>query len=284
MPLGLDIDDKTDGEEIIFGDIEVYDPFHPLMNNIKHSNFDGFSPVATSALNIGSEATNDVPKICSGDQNVANFQSIIHDGTNNDAVLLGICSYGSGGMLISTIDVEANSEDANSAEFALLKNMLDFQVEDYPNPFGKMREGTDILINEAVPGAALGAGYVTVYVKSNAEINFDYQTDAEVELHADWLISGPTSWDEATMAPGQVDHFESPLFDTGSSPTMNFCKSIGTQGQCKQGEQWNVTLWLHDDNGASRMLQVTIETNDANADVYRPCLLYTSTLPTICSV
>ena len=131
LPLGLAIDDKTNGAEITYGDIEIYDQFHPLMDNIKQSNFEGFSPVATSALDIGSEATTDVPKICSGNQNVANFQSIIHDSTDTDAVLLGICSYGAGGMLISTIDVETNSEDANSAEFALLKNMLDFQVVDY---------------------------------------------------------------------------------------------------------------------------------------------------------
>jgi hypothetical protein len=240
------------------------------MNNIKDSNFEGFSPVATSALDIGSEATNDVPKICSGNQNVANFQSIIHDGTDTDSVLLGICSYGAGGMIISTIDVETNSEDANSAEFALLKNMLDYQVNDYPNPFGKMREGTDILINGEVPDPALGAGYATYYMKSNAEITFSYQSDAQVSLQTDWLISGPTSWDLGTMAPGQIDHYVSPLFDTESSPTMTFCKSIGTQGQCKQDEQWTVTLWLHDDNGHSRMLQVTVETNDANADAFNP--------------
>ena len=240
------------------------------MNNIKDSNFEGFSPVATSALDIGSEATTDVPKICSGNQNVANFQSLIHDGTDTDSVLLGICSYGAGGMIISTIDVETNSEDANSAEFALLKNMLDYQVNDYPNPFGKMREGTDILINGEVPDPALGAGYATYYMKSNAEITFSYQSDAQVSLQTDWLISGPTSWDLATMAPGQIDHYVSPLFDTESSPTMTFCKSIGTQGQCKQEEQWAVTLWLHDDNGHSRMLQVTVETNDANADAFNP--------------
>jgi len=107
-------------------------------------------------------------------------------------------------------------------------------------------------------------------MKSNAEVTFSYQSDAQVDLRTDWLISGPTSWDMATMAPGQIDHYVSPLFDTESSPTMTFCKSIGTQGQCKQEEQWTVTLWLHDDNGHSRMLQVTVETNDANADAFNP--------------
>ncbi|MED5307877.1 MAG: hypothetical protein VYA95_00875, partial [Candidatus Thermoplasmatota archaeon] len=270
LPLGLEITDKTNGAEITYGDIEVYDPFHPLMKNINVSTFEGFSPVASSALDIGSEATGDVPKICSGNQNVAKFQSIIHDGTDTDDVILGICSYGSGGMIISTIDVETNSEDANSAEFALLKNMLEYQVDDYPNPFGEMRDGTDILINGEVPAPALGAGYATYYMKSNAEITFSYQSDAQVDLVTDWLISGPTSWDLATMAPDQVDHYVSPLFETETSPTMTFCKSIGTQGECKQEEQWTVTLWLHDDNGHSRMLQLTVETNDANADAFNP--------------
>ena len=270
LPLGLEIADRTNGAEISFSDMEIYDPFHPLMFNINQSNFEGFSPVASSALDIGSEATNDVPKICSGNQNVAKFQPIIHDGTDTDDVLLGICSYGSGGMIISTIDVEANSENASSSTFALLKNMLDYQVNDYPSPFGEMREGTDIRINGEIPTEALGAGYATYYMKSNAELTFSYTSDAQVDLRTDWLIEGPTSWTNATMAPGQIDHYVSPLFETDTSPTMTFCKSIGTQGLCKQEEQWVVTLWLHDDNGHSRMLQVTVETNDDNADAYNP--------------
>ena len=43
-----------------------------------------------------------------------------------------------------------------------------------------------------------------------------------------------------------------------------------TQGACKQDEQWTITLWLHDENGSSRKLSVTVETDDANADLYPP--------------
>ena len=100
-------------------------------------------------------------------------------------------------------------------------------------------------------------------------MTFSYQSNAQVSLQTDWLISGPTSWDLGTMAPGQIDHYTSQLFETESSPVMDFCKSIGTQGECKQGEQWTITLWLHDDNGHSRMLPVTVETNDANADAFK---------------
>jgi hypothetical protein len=270
LPLGLVIDDKTNGAEITYADMEVYDEFHPIMNNIDENKFEVFTPVANSALDIGSEATSDVPKICSGNQNVASFQPIIRDSTSIEDVLLGICSYGQGGMIISTIDLEAKSGNASSSDFALLSNVLAYQVNDYPNPFGEMRDGTDILIDGVVPDPALGAGYATVYMKSNAQLTFSYQSDAQVSLQTDWLISGPTSWDLGTMAPGQIDHYTSPLFETESSPVMDFCKSIGTQGECKQGEQWTITLWLHDDNGHSRMLSVTVETNDANADAFNP--------------
>jgi hypothetical protein len=270
LPLGLVIADKTNGAEITYADMEVYDEFHPIMNNIDGEKFEVFTPVADSVLDIGSEATSDVPKICSGNQNVASFQPIIRDSTDIEDVLLGICSYGQGGMIVSTIDLEAKSGNASSSDFALLSNVISYQVNDYPNPFGEMRDGTDILIDGVVPDPALGAGYATVYMKSNAQLTFSYQSNAQVSLQTDWLISGPTSWDLGTMAPGQIDHYTSPLFETESSPVMDFCKSIGTQGDCKQGEQWTITLWLHDDNGHSRMLSVIVETNDANADAFNP--------------
>ena len=165
---------------------------------------------------------------------MASFQPIIRDSTDTEDVLLGICSYGQGGMIVSTIDLESKSGNASSSDFALLSNVLAYHVNDYPNPFGEMRDGTDILIDGVVPDPALGAGYATVYMKSNAQLTFSYQSDAQVDLRTDWLISGPTSWDLGTMAPGQVDHYTSPLFETESSPVMDFCKSIGTQGECKQ--------------------------------------------------
>jgi hypothetical protein len=89
-------------------------------------------------------------------------------------VLIGLCSYGQGGMIISTIDVESNSENATSTNFPLLKNLLTHQVNDYPNPFSKQREGTDILINGQKPLEALGQGYLTHYMKSNVEVIFSY--------------------------------------------------------------------------------------------------------------
>ena len=142
--------------------------------------------------------------------------------------------------------------------------MLDFHVVDYPVPFGKMRQGTDIRINGEIPDPALGEGYSVVYMKSNTELTFSYQTDSTATLYTDWIISGPTNWNEDSQAPGVTDHTDE------ATPTMEFCKEIGTQGACKQDEQWTITLWLHDENGASRKLSVTVETDDANADLYPP--------------
>ena len=56
--------------------MEVYDPYHPLMEDITISNFQAFDSnkvVANAALNAGSEAAGDVPRICSGNLDVAEF-------------------------------------------------------------------------------------------------------------------------------------------------------------------------------------------------------------------
>ena len=78
--------------------MEVYDPYHPLMEDITISNFQAFDSnkvVANAALNAGSEASGDVPKICS-DLNVAEFNPITSEKpeTRTSDVLLGLCSYG----------------------------------------------------------------------------------------------------------------------------------------------------------------------------------------------
>jgi hypothetical protein len=105
-------------------------------------------------------------------------------------------------------------------------------------------------------------------------VTFSYQSDANVDLVADWVIEGPTSWDGSSLATGQKEHFVPDVgtlpFDTEVSPVVNFCKTIGTQGLCKQDVQWTITLWLHDEYGHSRQLSVVVETDDANADEFNP--------------
>ena len=52
---------------------------------------------------------------------------------------------------------------------------------------------------------------------------------------------------------------------------MTFCKAdLASQTGCAQGEQWHITLMLHDENGHARTIDVTVETNDVYADEFRP--------------
>jgi hypothetical protein len=52
---------------------------------------------------------------------------------------------------------------------------------------------------------------------------------------------------------------------------MQFCKNdLSSATGCAQGEQWNVKLMLHDDAGHSRIIDITVETNDVYADEYTP--------------
>ena len=64
---------------------------------------------------------------------------------------------------------------------------------------------------------------------------------------------------------------------------MTFCKAdLASQTGCAQGEQWHITLMLHDDNGHARTIDMVVETNDVYADEFRPeAVSYTHlTLPT----
>ena len=108
-------------------------------------------------------------------------------------------------------------------------------------------------------------GYELRYMKSDADLTFSYSTTTTETLHTDWIVSGPTSWDGSTMATGMTGHL------TDAMPTMNFCKTdLSSATGCAQGEQWTITLMLHDDAGHSRVIEVTVETNDVYADEYRP--------------
>ncbi len=267
LALDLEIDNKFDNDEIGGGDLEFVDPYHPIMDGIDLSNLLGSPTIANSVLDTSSESTNDVPKICDGMQNVASFQPLIRDVNQTTDVLLGVCSYGLGGMIISTIDVEKRAKDSTGNGATLLSNMLEYKVTDYPNPFGAMLDGTTILINDNEPLSTINSpgclGYCTYYMKSEAELTFSYQSDAQVMLYSDWVIEGPTNWNGNTMASG-TDHTDV------ESPTKTFCATSGANEQCIQEEEWIITLWLHDDEGHSRMLTITVQTNDAYADSSLP--------------
>ena len=275
LPFDLFIQEKNGNDAVTYSNTNFADPYHPMMEDVDLAAFQGFNSegtVANAVLNTGTGSVNTVPQICGGDsetEKLGTFQRIIRrgDGTSADQkdTLLGVCSYQSGGMIISTIDVASHSERANSTTFPLLGNMLKYQVSPYPAGFGIMSEGLDLQINGVIPEYDLSTfGYKTHYIKSDAELTFSFATDTTESLETDWVINGPTDWSGATMASG-TDH------TSDVSPTMIFCKvDFASVTECAQDVEWGVTLILHDAEGHSRVINVTVKTNDLIADEFPP--------------
>jgi hypothetical protein len=271
LPFGLDVQSRNTPESRIdFSSTDFADPYHPLMDNVDINAFQGFdadSTVAQAVLNTKSVSANNVPVTCNGYmEDGGYFQRLIRDADDIQDTVLGVCSYYSGGMIVSTMDVSTHSERADSSTLPLLGNMLSYQVTPYPEGFGTLGNGLDLKINDQVPGINPSTGgYELRYMKSDADLTFSYTTTTTETLHTDWIISGPTSWDGSTMATGMTGH------NTDAMPVMNFCKTdLSSATGCAQGEQWTITLMLHDDAGHSRVIEVTVETNDVYADEYRP--------------
>lgn len=271
LPFGLDVQSRNTPESRIdFAGTDFADPYHPLMDNVDLNAFQGFdadSTVAQAVLNTKSVSANNVPVTCNGYmEDGGYFQRLIRDADDIQDTMLGVCSYYSGGLIVSTMDVSTHSERADSTTLPLLGNMLAYQVSPYPEGFGTLGNGLDMKINDQVPGINPSTGgYELRYMKSDADLTFSYSTTTTETLHTDWIVSGPTSWDGSTMATGMTGHI------TDAMPTMNFCKTdLSSATGCAQGEQWTITLMLHDDAGHSRVIEVTVETNDVYADEYRP--------------
>ena len=148
----------------------------------------------------------------------------------------------------------------------MLGNLLKYQVNPYPDGFGTLNNGLDLKINDQELSIDPSTGkYALRYMKSDATLTFSYTTDTTASLEADWIIDGPTNWDGTSLASGVTGH------STETSPSMTFCKAdLASQTGCAQGEQWDITLMLHDENGHARIIDVTVETNDVYADEFRP--------------
>ncbi|MGB2507645.1 MAG: hypothetical protein ACPIFP_07990, partial [Candidatus Poseidoniaceae archaeon] len=271
LPFGLDIQSRdTASTQVTYSTMDLADPYHPVMDNIDVNAFQGFdanSGVAQAVLNTKSVSTNNVPETCNGYmEDGGYFQRLIRSTEDIQDTVLGVCSYFSGGMIISTIDVATHSERADSSTFPLMGNLLQYQVNPYPDGFGTLGNGLDLTINGEVPGIDPSTGkYALRYMKSDATLTFGYTTSTTETLQADWIIDGPTNWDGSTLAAGVTGH------STEMSPVMSFCKAdLASQTGCAQGEQWHITLMLHDDNGHARTIDVVVETNDVYADEFRP--------------
>ena len=56
-----------------------------------------------------------------------------------------------------------------------------------------------------------------------------------------------------------------------TNPMVQFCKvDLSSATGCLQGATWEITLYLHDDEGHSRTISVTVQTDDTRADEYNP--------------
>ncbi len=271
LPFGLDIQSRdTASTQVTYNTMDLADPYHPVMDNIDVNAFQGFdanSGVAQAVLNTKSVSTNNVPETCDGYmEDGGYFQRLIRSSEDIQDTVLGVCSYFSGGMIISTIDVATHSERADSTTFPMLGNLLKYKVNPYPDGFGTLNNGLDLKINgnELTIDPSTGK-YQLQHMKSSATLTFSYETDTTASLETDWIIDGPTNWDGSSLASGVTGH------TTESEPSMMFCKAdLASQTGCAQGEQWHITLMLHDENGHARIIDVTVETNDVLADEFRP--------------
>ena len=271
LPFGLDIQSRdTASTQVTFTTMDLADPFHPIMDNVNTNAFQGFdanSGVAQAVLNTKSVSSSNVPGACNGFmENGGYFQRLIRSTEDIQDTVLGVCSYFSGGLIVSTIDLATHSERANSTTFPLLGNVLKHKVTPYPDGFGTLGNGLDLTINGDVPELDPSTGaYALRYMKSDATLNFNFTTSTTMTLHADWVIDGPTNWDGSSLANGVTGH------STENSPSMTFCKAdLASQTGCAQGEQWVITLMLHTDDGHARTIDITVETNDIYADEFRP--------------
>ncbi|HJM55469.1 MAG TPA: VCBS repeat-containing protein, partial [Poseidonia sp.] len=270
LPFNMKIQDKSEeSKRITYDKMNLADPYHPLMENVNRLAFQGFdanSVVSTGVIQTTSATATELPAACGTPggymEDGGEFQSIIRSTENNGDTLLGVCSYSQGGLIVTTIDVASHSERANSTTFPLLGNLLKYQVTPYPVGF----DNEDITINGEVPTDDPNTnGYKVRYMKSNTTLTFDFESDTTATLDADWVIEGPNSWDDSTLASGVTGH------TSENTPMKKFCKQdFASQTGCAQGEEWHITLFLHDDAGHTRQLEVTVQTNDAEADEFNP--------------
>lgn len=271
LPFAVDVLNKnTAGSQVTYSQMDIADPYHPLLENVVTSNFQAFGgqsqTVANAVVNTNTVAATSIPQVCGGRMETGGqFQSIIQHSDDPTAGLLSVCSYQNGGLIVSTIDIELYSDPFNSTNMPIRGNMLAYQVTPYPSNFGAVGNGIDLTVNGEVPSIDPSTGlYSTRYMKSSAELTFSFNADGVSEpLYADWELDGPTTgWENPESTAGSVSH------TSEQEPVGFFCK-VDAFG-CKQGETWDLTLYLHDAHGHARIVSITLMTDDNAADEFRP--------------
>jgi hypothetical protein len=278
LPYNINVANRNvEGNFVSHSDTNVVDWHHPLLtdvNPVAFISFNGGHHVAESTLITTQTDTLNIPQVCGGPISapIGTFHSIINDASDSTASLLATCTIGQGGMIVTTMDVEnpSVSDEFGTTGKPLLSNLLAHQVTPYPLDFGPASDGFDLVINgEAMNWNSLQGRYDTLYMKSDADLEFSFTSDLS-GLDADWELrpaegTTATNWDGNPLQDGEMDHREE------DTHTAQFCVlDAQSSTLCKQEAQWWVTLYLHDEDGHTRMANIMLETNDALADEFSP--------------
>ncbi len=293
LPFGMNVVmrdhfNSTVDHRILSENISLIDPFHPLMSGINPSalaGINGGTHVALSALDLTQVNADNIPRICSDGpaggteggeiSDGGTFHTIIRDSENPSQSLLSTCNYQQGGMIVTTIDVEnpAVSQPFGDPNFPMLANLLDFHLSPYPDGFEIAGEGFELTIDGAVQSIdVLSGAYERTPIKSSAELDFGFLTEA-TGIHADWLIESAngedvTGWDGQSL-DADNNHVHRP--DSSEPVTATFCvPDENAELGCKIDAEWRIWLFLHDSNGNTRITNISVYTNDVNADSTPP--------------
>ena len=293
LPFGMNVvmrdhHNDTVDHRVLSENVSLIDPYHPLMSGIDPSSLSGINGgthVALSALDLNQVKSENIPQVCSDGapggteggkiSDGGTFHTIIRDSENPSQALLSTCNVEQGGMIITTIDVEnpAVSQPFGDPNFAMLSNLLDFHLTPYPDGFEIAGEGFELTIDGAVQSIdVLTGAYARKAIKSSAELQFGFETDVP-GIHADWLIESAdgevvTGWDGQPLG-SENNHVHS---SNSSQPaTAIFCvPDENAELGCKIDAEWRIWLFLHDSYGNTRITNISVYTNDINADSTPP--------------
>ena len=297
LPFDIDIVmrdfvNSTEDRRIKSGSLEVIDPFHPILSGLEMDSFSGVnggSHVALSGLYTEQVNQWNMPDVCidgaiGSDEKGrisegGTFHSLIVDEEFPTQSLLSVCSYQSGGIIVTTIDVEnpSVSQAHGDANFPLLSNLLSYHVTPYPDGFEVAREGFHMTINGEVPEwSSQNQTYKRMPLKSNASLDFSFVTNVP-GIHADWVIESNnddqiTGWDGQTLGE---DNWHVHQSDPSVPVSTSFCVQDANEPLgCKINAEWTIWLFLHDDEGHTRITNITVYTNDEAADTERPIAFF----------
>jgi len=287
LPFGMDIAMRNQwNNTVTYDDLVVADAYHPLMNNVDVAAFEGInggSHVALAGLDTAQVQFDQIPQMCGGriSEPLGTFHTLLRSSTFDSQSMLSICNRGAGGMIVTTLDVEnpSVSEPYGGTSMPLLSNMLGYEVTPYPSSFGIAGDGFDLTVNGEAPSIDTVTGaYEVMYIKSNSDLSFSFITaDSSISdtITADWTLTttdeniSVTGWLGEIIDYGEISHIsqESPSIPTPGS----FCvgDSASNTG-CLIGAEWLLTLYLHDDEGHTRITYIRLVTDDTLADDFRP--------------